>query len=420
MAEVGATEPQKNLAVAPVETVHSFPKTESRSPKDVSIEELDAIERTLESHPFKTSPQLANRHTQTVASVFTPNFGEKAFPLGIVRPEYAWPGTRRELVPLQDGGKIAIEYNLQKDPENHPTIIVVPGYVASSGSTYAMGIGRKAFHYGFNVVRMNLRNQGGTEALTKTLYFGDQSTDVVDVLKYVHEHGIGHDTLRMARNNVPPLEEPVKLKDIYFAAFSLGGNILLKALGELGDGAKKYDVKGAATLSGVVDPLASIKYLEGHAENKMYVARIADALKSMVKTKAKTDPQSWDTTDIKKIKTLSQFDIRYQIPQGYTLEQFYNLGSALPHVPDITVPTLVIAAEDDPMVPVSPLKGPEFANNKNVRRIITEKGGHTGYVQDKKRYGDLDLHWDQNRAVEFFRLLQKAYQKKAAQTAPTT
>ena len=335
--------------------------------------ERDKIARALEEHPFEVGGILGNSHIQTVSGVFIPYFKAEGWKVD------------RKLIDLADGSKIAADFSIQDNPKDHPTVVIVPGLVASSHATYSLGIGHKAFHYGFNVVRMNLRNQGGTEHLSKSLYHGGQSEDVITLINTLVDQG---------------------LDNIYLTGVSLGGNICLKAVGELGEEAKKH-IKTLGVLSPVADPLVSWQPMEKR-ENLLYQANIVHGLKDLIRKKAVIEPGVWDTSLLKGIKTMQQLDEAYQVPfYGFkTCDDYYRNESSMPWVPKITIPTLVIHAEDDTFVPVEPLKRPEFSNNPNIVTLITPKGGHSGFISSRKRYGDLDLHWDQNRVIDFFRLLQ--------------
>ena len=79
----------------------------------------------------------------------------------------------------------------------------------------------------------------------------------------------------------------------------------------------------------------------------------------------------------------------------------------MPYVGQISVPTLAIHAQDDPIVSFAPLTLEKFANNPNIIIMLTEHGGHGGFVNLRKKGEDLDRHWAQNRITEFFSLLEE-------------
>src|SRR5205814_9349691 len=103
----------------------------------------------------------------------------------------------------------------QKNPPAHSTIVLWHGFEGSTASIYMLSMAHKAFQAGFNVVRVNYRNCGGTEHLTPTLYHGGLTDD----LRVVLDELIKSD----------------RLSPILIAGFSLGGNMVLKLAGEYGD-----------------------------------------------------------------------------------------------------------------------------------------------------------------------------------------
>ena len=100
-------------------------------------------------------------------------------------------------------------------PRDTPVIAIVHGLEGSADSYYMQGIAEKAFHRGFHVVRLNQRNCGGTEKLTPTLYNSGMSGDYRAVFEELA--------------NVDGFER------IFFAGYSMGGNLVTKMAGEYGD-----------------------------------------------------------------------------------------------------------------------------------------------------------------------------------------
>ncbi len=151
--------------------------------------------------PFEPHLLLRGPHLQTIGATYWP----RRFPR---LPQ----GTPREFE-IEPGTKILGECHWQAVPSERPTLVLVHGLEGSSRSGYMMGLAERAFAQGWNAVRLNQRNCGGTESLTPTLYNSGLSGDYRDVLFELIE-----------RDSLP---------QIFFAGYSMGGNLVLKMAGEL-------------------------------------------------------------------------------------------------------------------------------------------------------------------------------------------
>src|SRR5258706_14706906 len=150
---------------------------------------------------FEPHPLLRNPHAQTLASAFWP----RRFPR-LAR------STPREFE-TEPGTSIRGECQWQSPPRERPTLVLVHGLEGSCESGYMLGLAERAFVAGWNAVRLNQRNCGGTESLTPTLYNSGLSGDFRAILNELIE-----------RDSLP---------GIFFAGYSMGGNLVLKMAGEL-------------------------------------------------------------------------------------------------------------------------------------------------------------------------------------------
>src|SRR5258706_15694410 len=150
---------------------------------------------------FEPHPLLCNPHAQTFASAFWP----RRFPR-LVR------STPREFE-TEPGTSIRGECHWQSQPRERPTLVLVHGLEGSCESGYMLGLAERAVVAGWNAVRLHQRNCGGTESLTPTLYNSGLSGDFPAVLNELIE-----------RDSLP---------EIFFAGYSMGGNLVLKMAGEL-------------------------------------------------------------------------------------------------------------------------------------------------------------------------------------------
>src|ERR1700732_1901619 len=151
--------------------------------------------KTFEPHPL-----LGNPHAQTFAAAFWP----RRFPR-------LPPSTPRDFE-TEPGTRIRGECLWQAAPRERPTLVLVHGLEGSSESGYMLGLAERAFVNGWNAIRVNQRNCGGTEALTPTLYNSGMSADYRALCEEL-ANGDG-------------------FKEIFLVGYSMGGNLVLKMGGE--------------------------------------------------------------------------------------------------------------------------------------------------------------------------------------------
>jgi predicted alpha/beta-fold hydrolase len=265
-----------------------------------------------------------------------------------------------------------------------PTLVVVHGMEGSSTSPYMLSTAEKTVAAGFNCIRLNIRNCGGTEAWTTTLYHAGFTEDL---------HGI-----------IDELVARDRLNEIYIVGFSLGGNIVLKLAGELGRSAPPA-LRGIVAISPSVDLEACIDTIE-QPSNLLYHWRFIRSLKTRMRRKALLFPDRFDVSLLQGVRSIRQFDDRFTAPHcGFKdSADYYRRASALPYLPAIRVPTLIIHAKDDPLIPYAPFARQEMTANPNLFLLAPENGGHVGFVSIPGPSGD--RFWAETRAIDFFKALR--------------
>jgi len=256
------------------------------------------------------------------------------------------------------------------------------GMEGSTASAYMVSTADKAFGVGFNVVRVNIRNCGGTEHLSPTLYHG----------------GLTHD----ARVVIEDLIRTDRLPRLFLAGFSLGGNMILKLAGEYGEN-PPVEVLGICAVSPSVDLRASTLHMNLR-RNWIYQQDFLRRLKNRIRRKKNLFPDLYDISGLGDIHSIEEFDDRFVAPAfGFAdALDYYAKASSLPLIRHIQVPTLIIHAEDDPFIPFAPLRDPTVGANPYVILIATERGGHVAFLSANA--GE-DRFWAENRLVEFCRML---------------
>lgn len=327
---------------------------------------------------FVPFPFLSNRHLMTILPALLPRYSERLRRTAQSR-----------LFAVQPRSKILGHCHLQEDRHACPTLVVVHGLEGSSNSAYVVGLSDKALAASMNVVRLNMRNCGDTLHLTPTLYNAGLSDDVIAV--------------------VTELMERDGCQSIFLIGYSLGGNVVLKAAAELGDAAKDL-LAGVCAISPSLDLLACVNALQS-GFNRLYEQRFLISLKQKVLDKGAIFPGSFDTSKLPSINSLLAFDDTYTAPDGgyQSALDYYNKASALNMVHRIAIPTLIIAAKDDPIVPFSAFLSPVM-NNPNLHFLTPDHGGHGGFlnaqVEESRSGKTLDRFWAENRIIDF--CLQRA------------
>lgn len=281
------------------------------------------------------------------------------------------------------GVKVLAHCRWQANRDKHPTIVAWHGIEGSTASNYMQATAEKGFRAGFNIIRVNFRNCGGTEHLTPTIYHGGLSADLAAVVK--------------------ELIEEDHLSRMLLVGFSLGGNLVLKLGGEFGDNPPE-EVLGICAVSPSIDLTTSADLILKRS-NWIYHQDFVRRLKKRIRTNHKLYPEVYDITGLGKVRTLREFDDHFTArAHGFAgADDYYYRSSALRVVDKIRVPTLIIHAADDPFIPFAPLRDPAVANNPYILLVGPQQGGHCAFIS-ADRNGDHDRFWAENRVIEFCKL----------------
>lgn len=264
----------------------------------------------------------------------------------------------------------------QPDRRSAQTVILLHGLEGCSESHYMHGIASKAYRAGLNVVRLNQRACGGTEHLTPTLYNSGLSGDYRIVVK--------------------ELVAVDQLDKIWLVGYSMGGNLILKATGELGR--SEPALAGAIAVCPNIDPTQCVIELE-RPGNWIYHQHFLSSLKARLRRKAALLPGKWDLTGLDRITRISVFDDRYTAPDGGYRNgaDYYNRSGARHVLEFIAVPTTIITSQDDPFIPSPMFLTPSIHRNPAIRLIMPRHGGHCGFFQLGQ---EEDQFWVENRIVD--------------------
>jgi uncharacterized protein len=312
---------------------------------------------------------LSGGHRQTLASFF-------------LSRRVALPPAEARLIEVEPGVQVLAHCHWQSDRKSALTVIIVHGLEGSSDSTYMLGIAAKGLALGMNVVRLNQRNCGGTEALAPTLYHSGRSQDIAAV----------------AQN----LIDQDHISRFALVGYSMGGNLVLKLAGEWGsEGPHQFRAVAAVCPAVNLAASADALHLPG---NYLYEQYFMWKLNQRLRTKARLFPGVFDTSRLCGNRSLREFDDKITAFYcGFTGADDYYDRSAAAHVIDrIAVPTFILNAANDPFIRILPETRQKIRDNPNITFVETEDGGHCSYLGETNGSSN-DGRWAESQIIEFLR-----------------
>ena len=254
---------------------------------------------------------------------------------------------------------VAFEHRPQG--ESRGEVVLLHGLEGSSEAGYIASFSEEALVRGFGVHRLNMRTCGGTENLCETMYHSGLTGDTHAILE------------RLAQQDRGPL---------FLVGFSLGGNVALKLGGELG---QTELLAGVVAISTPIDLARSVRAID-KPSNLLYARRFLDRLRNRIRRKSVLSPNIYSEAGLKEVRNIWEFDDRFTAPLfGFgTAANYYATQSATNFLDAIRVPTLVIAAQDDPLVPFEIYGHAAFRTNEALTLVAPEHGGHLGFLSRKR------------------------------------
>lgn len=313
-------------------------------------------------HAYRAPWWLPGGHLQTI------------FPLARKAP---LPNYRRERWETPDGDFIELDWldpagsvitaqGVPATPEATPAhlecapvLVLFHGLEGSSRSHYARSLMQAAGALGWRGVVPHFRGCSGTPNRLPRAYHSGDSEEIDWILR----------RLQQIAGGAP----------VFAAGVSLGGNALLKWLGERGSAAQSV-VEAAAAICAPLDLMVS-----GHALargfNRIYTRHFLVTLRDKALAKCERHPGHFDAARVASARTLAEFDDAYTAPaHGFAgVEDYWRRASARPWLGGIDVPTLVLNAANDPFVPARALPDAQ-ALPPTVRFECPDHGGHVGFL----------------------------------------
>jgi predicted alpha/beta-fold hydrolase len=248
------------------------------------------------------------------------------------------------------------------------TLLLLHGLEGSSQSQYMLGNADKAWRAGWNVIRMNMRNCGGTESLSPTLYHSGLSGDVRAVAEFF-----------AGRFN---------LNQMAWAGYSMGGNMVLKAAGEYGEAAPDW-LRAVVGVSPVIDMQPSADALHD-PRNRVYEWNFLRNMLRRYRRKAELLPGRFSLANYKRVYSIRTYDEYIVAPNCGFLgaDDYYHRAASARVIDQIAVPALILHALDDPFIRIFPDTRDKVESNPHIAFIETQRGGHCGFLASATDHDD--------------------------------
>lgn len=334
-----------------------------------------AVERSTRRNPFATlqrtewhqpfQPLTRNGDLQTIAAHYWPrSLDERRYP------------TTDRLIETDTLTKVLVRVNRQPESKPHeerPTVLALHGLTACDHAPYMISTARAALDSGFDAVRMNMRNCGGTEHLCRTLYHSGLTSDLRKVAEFLAP------------------------RPVYLVGFSMGGNVVLKLAGEWGASPPDH-VRGACAISPPVQ-LDMCSRNIGRPRNFVYERRFLIQLGAAMRRKHAAMPDLFPAGRRKRPQSVWEFDETVTAPAfGFrNAKDYYSTCSSAGFLEEIRIPTLVIQGRDDPFIPFEAFDLPAFGTNPWLTLLSPRHGGHVAFLARRP-----ERFWAQSQAMRFF------------------
>ncbi len=253
--------------------------------------------------------------------------------------------------------------------------ILCHGLEGCSQTHYMRGMAKHLVENNWDVVCMNFRGcSGDPNRLRRSYHSGD-----TDDLRYVISY----------------LEKIKNYTQISLLGFSLGGNLILKYLGEN----EIYPNITKAVAISVPCDLKGSAYKLTELQNKIYMRRFIKFLIQKIRLKNRILKTNFNEQSYSQMKTFAEFDDAYTAPEhGFkNAEDYWRQCSCRQFIPNIKIPTLLINSVDDPFLSESCYPISEAEDNKYFYLEMPKQGGHMGFVT----FNSNKTYWHELRASEF-------------------
>ncbi len=300
----------------------------------------------MPTSPFRPAWWIPGGNLQTLAGKYL----RRVPPVHLSRERWDTP----------DGDFLDLDFGPDPSPES-PLILILHGLEGFSRRPYVLCALGALLKAGMASVALNFRGCSGSPNLLPRLYHSGETEDPRFVLETLRDRWPG--------------------RPMGILGFSLGGNVLLKLLGEDEAGGKKLVGAGVA-ISVPYDLSAGVAYLESKPVGKFYTQYFLRSLKGKLRAKEKLLAPLLDLEGAMAAQTLRDFDDRATAPLHGFLDsgEYYSQASSNRFLPSVRVPTLLIHARNDPFLPPQAIPRKSIEENLALTPLISGGGGHVGFI----------------------------------------
>ncbi len=302
----------------------------------------------FQPEPFRPAPWLPGPHLQTVGAKF-------------LRPQPEIQLSRERLAtPDDDFLDLDFVHGLPGQ-DDRPLVIILHGLEGSTGRGYVRLAMAELARRGIPSVGMNFRSCSGELNRRPRFYHSGETGDLAFVLRTLGERWPG--------------------RPLGALGFSLGGNVLLKYLGEMGR-LGNHPLAVAATVSVPFDLMAGTRALEAGTMGRVYSHYFLRSLRRKTRGKADLIREWVDLEGVLRARTLREYDEAATAPlHGFPgAEVYYRQSSSAAFLEHIRTPTLLLQSEDDPFLPGRALPLATVRANSHLLAAFTSGGGHVAFV----------------------------------------
>jgi uncharacterized protein len=298
--------------------------------------------------PFRPAWWLPGAHAQTVGGRFLRRFDVGEF--------------RSERIELPDGDFVDIHESETGLQEDAPRALVLHGLEGSSRSNYVATVARELERVGFRALRLNFRACSGEMNRLPRFYHAGETEDLHHVVRHLRQRSPG----------VP----------LAVIGFSLGGNVLLKYLGERGEQARD-DLLAAVAVSVPFDLAAGTRRLEEGGMSRIYTRYFIQKLRSKVNAKRHLLAERCDVERAGGVATIREYDELITAPMHGFRDawHYYETCSSSGWLDGIRLPTAILHSVDDPFLPSEAVPTGAVRRNPWIVDGIVPRGGHVGFVE---------------------------------------
>ncbi len=371
-------------AASPTSPVLRSNREAKRDRPHAPLATVHEVLETFPARPFDPVPWVTNEHWQTiwgaraVQDIVLQKVAPHTLPQG-------WQDVydRRERWETPDGDFFHVDFLFAESgpavpsptTAPRPLAIVLHGLESTSWALLPRSMAKAYAKRGFDVLALNFRGCCGTDNLKPYSYHLGFTDDLAYVVRRLHA------------------EDP--RRRVYLTGFSLGGNVILKCLGELGAEAARLGVEGAAVACVPFDAVRSSSKIDTGFNRWVYAANFLSTLKVKAAQKwekHRNDEQAEGPYDLARVlacSSIGDFDDEV-IAKLHNFEgkvDYYTQSCSKQYLPRIRVPALVVNARDDPFINVAGLPTQAEVGEGTVRLIYHDYGGHCGFLTGREEKG---------------------------------